>query len=369
MNIKESQSVLTLFVESFKIVNRSIGKLLLLGLIYILLSIALSALFLLHIPFLLIKLAMSLLSVLLTVVFIKMIAAVAENKSFSIPGLMTDSVFPAIYTVILQLIGVIVGAVFGLLASIIGGGMHSYIIPGLFALAGIFLFLRFCFAPLIIAIQDENPITALMNSWQLTGEHCGKTVVCWLVPILSPSIFVLGCGYGLYVGIPLYFANSFDLTHLSLAWILVFLLLFVLFILISLAISVLWVLVFLNLTYEDAVPAAEPAVALPQTKITGTEGKTLPAGQTQNDDAQSQVFTISVKSQESEGVMEQHLEQVYQPKPEDITPGAEEDRMPTILFDDEMAKQMEADRAKWEEEKKKAQSKQDGDENPIKMSK
>jgi hypothetical protein len=41
--------------------------------------------------------------------------------------------------------------------------------------------------------------------------------------------------------------------------------------------------------------------------------------------------------------IDQHLNQVYTQKPEEVIQQAEEDRMPTIVFDDDLAKQLEKD--------------------------
>ena len=365
MNIREPQSVLALLAESFKLVNRSIGTLLLLGFVSALLSIGVGALVFVHVPVFIIKILSGLVSVFMTVVSFQVVAALAENQQVSITEKMSSSVFPAIYTIILNLCIGITVVLAGLLFGVIAGGMRSTAVLVVFGLLGLFLFLRFCFAPMAIALQEENPISALMHSWQLTGDHLLKVITCWLVSVLLPIAFIGVCGYGLYVAIPLYFADSFNLASPSLVWILVFLLLFVVFVFISVSVWVYWILVYLNLTYSEDGSFQE-VTALPQTQVTMAEqDHALSEAETE----QSQVLKMSIKSQEGEGTIEQHLEQVYQPKPEDIVEYTEEDRMPTILFDDEMAKQMEADRSKWEAEKNKSRSKTEGDDDIIKMSK
>ena len=366
MNIREPQSVLTLLVESFKLVNRSVGTLLLLGFISLLLSIGVGALAFVHVPVFMVKILSGLVSVGMTVVSFQVVAALAENQPVSIPQKMAGAVFPSVYTVILNLFLGIAGVLAALLIGVISGGMRSVTVLVILGLIGFFLFLRLFFAPMFIALREENPISALMASWQLTGDNFGKVVACWLVALLLPICFVGACGYGLYVGIPLYFADSFNLASPSLVWILVFLLLLVLFVFISVSVWVYWVLVFLNLSYgEDS--SAEPAAILPKTQVVGEE--TQPLEDVQQEGEISRIFKMSVQSREGEGAIEQHLEQVYQPRPEEVVEYTEEDRMPTILFDDEMAKQMEENRNKWEEEKKKSRSKQDGDDGVIKMSK
>lgn len=65
-----------------------------------------------------------------------------------------------------------------------------------------------------------------------------------------------------------------------------------------------------------------------------------------------QVTHAAFQSAEPETI-NQHLDKVYQPpKSEDIVQYADEDRMPTILFDDEMAKQIEANQQMWSKQTK-----------------
>ena len=112
--------------------------------------------------------------------------------------------------------------------------------------------------------------------------------------------------------------------------------------------------------------------SLPQTQVTSQTPTAAPAAQA-GPAQEVQILRASVKSHDEDDTLSQHLEQVYQPKPEDIVQYAEEDRMPTILFDDEMAKQMEDNRLKWEQEKAKSRQKnnstdEEDNSTPIKMS-
>ena len=55
-----------------------------------------------------------------------------------------------------------------------------------------------------------------------------------------------------------------------------------------------------------------------------------------------QVTHSSVRTEEEDvNKITQHLDKVYTPKPKDLVQYGDEDRMPTILFDDDMAKQLQ----------------------------
>ncbi|MGN1057802.1 MAG: hypothetical protein ACI4Q7_00410, partial [Candidatus Avelusimicrobium sp.] len=79
----------------------------------------------------------------------------------------------------------------------------------------------------------------------------------------------------------------------------------------------------------------------------------------------------SVSATPDDGVTEQHLQQVYQPQPEEpVQYIEEEDRMPTILFDDDMARQIEEERARWQQKYEQDKTKKGEDDAPsVKMSK
>ena len=224
--------------------------------------------------------------------------------------------------------------------------------------------------------------------------------------VMLMYLFFAAIGYGLFVMIPLHFAGSFSLTHPSLIWILVALLLGVLAIFWYFVILAFPVLVFMNRNAmlfdartmkKDTTFVPLPALALPnihpnpehlqQTDSTVRapalpEG-TLPPAQTSaaptpqpqpqptNSLEGLEVSKSSINTSEEESNnLSEHLNKVYTPKPEDIVQYGDEDRMPTILFDDEMAKQLQENQAQYTPKSKDENTdKKDNGPDTIKMSK
>ncbi len=371
MDIRENHSIFALLGESFQLVNRSFSVVFTLVLVGAVGTVALYALAWIQVPQVVIGLLNGLYSTLLSVMFFKLFASRAENDNLSLSDIAAASVLPAVYTIILGLLCGVSGLLVGLVSGVLGAaGSALILIP--IGLVGLFIAIRFSLAPVAIALREQNPINALGYSWQLTGKHFWRILGALLIMMIVPTLLTAAVIGGAVVLIPLYFADSFNLAQLSGPWIaaLVVFGLFMMFV--WLAMCAYWVLVFLNLDYQENRGAA-PAVPLPQVT---TQNTVLPPGSgpvAQPVAPQEvQILRASVKSHDEDDALSKHLEQVYQPKPEDIVEYTEEDRMPTILFDDEMAKQMEANRAKWEEEKAKARQKNEseGDDgiSTIKMS-
>lgn len=368
MDIKEPHSFAVLLVQSFMLMNRIFSVLLVFVLIAVLGFVALSALSWAHVPSLAIAGLMGLYTALLGVMLIKLFTSRAEKDNLSLPDIAAASAFPTLYMIIVLLVVAVVGLLLGLISSIMGGLQSKFALL-LVGLVGLFCIARFLFVPVAVAVREQNPMQAFMYSWQLTRKHLIYVLATLVTALIVGGILIGGVGYGLYVAIPLYFADSFNLAQLSGMWIgvLVAFVLFVIGVCFSMISYI--VLVFLNLDYQEN-RGSVPSVALPQTQVTN-EASAGDAAQADSQDMQ--ILRASVKSQNEDDTLSQHLEQVYQPKPQDIVQYAEEDRMPTILFDDAMAKQMEDDRMKWEQEKAKSRQKnnpsdEEDNSTPIKMS-
>ena len=369
MDIRESHSFIGLFAASFNLINRAFGVLLVFFITSVIGGVLLAALLWVQVPQWVVSLLQGVYSAFLGVIFLKLLAAKAENDNLSLPDAAASSVLPTVYTIILQLIYVFVGIVAAILMAITGAKSSPILlIP--FILVGLFLLIRFLFAPFIIAVREQNPIVALITSWQMTGRHFFYVLGAWLLTLLTPWVFLGAVGYGLYVAIPLYFADSFNLAQLSLPWIGVLVAIGLAFLFVCLAMFAYLILVFLYLDYQDNRGSAP---VMPQAQLTPQAGPVLPpgAGPALQAAPEMEVVRASVKTHAADDSIAQHLDQVYQPKPEDVIEYAEEDRMPTILFDDAMAQQIEQSHAKLEQETNKSKNHPDeGDHNtPIKMSK
>lgn len=370
MDIKESHSFIVLLFKSFALMNRTFSVLLVLVLLAVVGVGGLYALLLLNVPPLIIAGLIGLYTSLLGVMLIKLFTTRAENDNLSLSDIAFASVLPTLYTIIFLLIVAIIMLSVGFIVNMMGG-LQSKVVLFPFVLLGLFCLVRFLFTPISIAAREQNPVQAFLYSWQLTSKHWIYVSAALVTVLIVGGGIIGGVGYGLYVAIPLYFAESFNLAQLSGIWIAVLAAFGFFGIGIIFSMMSYIVLVFLNLDYREnrgSVPSS-----LPQAQVTSQAPTEAPAAEQAGTVQEVQILRASVKSQDEDDTLTQHLEQVYQPKPEDIVQYAEEDRMPTILFDDAMAKQMENDRLKWEQEKAKSRQKtnpsdEDDDTTPIKMS-
>ena len=362
MDIRKPCSFLRLFIEGFNLVNKSFGTILVLGLSAVAAYILLAILTVLcKLPAFFVSLVSAVLSNFLTMMLLRLFTARAENDNISLPDMAIAAVMPTINIVILSFLCGIAGLIFAL--PFYSNTNYPFILNCLIIAVGLFVSFRLVFASMAIAVREQGPISSLKYSWHLTGRHWMYTLGALFLMALFPILFVGTVLLGLYAAIPLFFAEHFSLLHLSAPWIIFLLLVTLLFICVEISMCAYFVLVFLHLDYEDN-RGPLPAEPMPQTEAT-------PALQPASDIAKEelQVEQASVKSHADDESVSQHLDQVYQPK-QDVVEYAEEDRMPTILFDDDMAKEIEQTRQQWEQEKARAQRKDDDDSEPstIKMS-
>ncbi|WP_177746883.1 hypothetical protein [Candidatus Avelusimicrobium fimicolum] len=203
----------------------------------------------------------------------------------------------------------------------------------------------------------------------------------FLILCFGPSLLISAIIRALYVGIPLFFADSFNITALSAPWYIAGAVLLVLIFLFWILLACFYVLVFLNVDFGENrgsyTPTPEVHLTEEPTQIFGADNNVLPPGigkPVTEQDLQNQVGVqvthAAFQSAEPETI-NQHLDKVYQPpKSEDIVQYADEDRMPTILFDDEMAKQIEANQQMWSKQTKHEKTDNpDDNQTSIKMSK
>lgn len=382
MDIREKQNLFRLFIESFSVANRA-GAALAGSVLWALLIMVAPVLIIKFLPFSfkpnpLLAAVWGIVCVglllCLGVVFIRIICAKIEQTNESVSNAFSLAILPAIYTLIYQLL---VGILF-LLVSV-----PFRFIPTIgmliFALLMFYVQIRLAFAPFSIAVRNQNPISALTYSWQLTSGH-GLYVFCALLISAIPGFLSTIILLGVRFAIPTYFADSFNLAKLSLPWLMILIVLAGILILLAIVSLAFLVLVFLNMDYGfnrgtfSAVPQAQEAdpkatVFTPINSEVKVQGE--PILTPEDFTPEVNVLQASVKTEAEHPELEQHLKQVYQPKQEDMVQYTEEDRMPTILFDDEMAQQLEQERARWEQKSNQNDSGKDDDDDiqSIKMSK
>ena len=445
--INTKHNLIQLWLESFRVVNRCIGKLLwviLVSIVLFALAIGLLALTMgtsgvlamlqmgkasqaagigAALAYMLFTLGSNIYGVIFCTVCWRLVANQALEEKQPLAETFSGSVLPAIYQIAAGIVLAIPMIMLGIIAAIL-----ARISPALVALLMIALFftvgIRLCYGFIAIAVANKGPVEGLLHSWKMTGgkNYLDTLLMCLLVvgSILLMYLFFGAIGYGLFVMIPLHFAGSFSLAHPSLLWILVAVLLGIVAVFWYFVILAFPVLVFINrnavlfdarnmekdttfvplpalelpdiqpnpehmqqaestirtpvLTDEDLHPK-QPAAAPQPAPAPSTQPapKPDPKPQPQNmgnleglEVSQSSINT----SEEDTNTLSEHLNKVYTPKPEDIVQYGDEGRMPTILFDDEMAKQLQENQAQFAP-KPKEENADKKDEGPgsIKMSK
>lgn len=401
MEIREQHNLARLLAEAFALLNRCGGAMLGYIITFLLFIAAEVALVWVGMPQFLAKLLNYVASAYFAVVLLRIFGAKAEKTDESVSNSFSASVFPAVYMVVFNIFYGICWVVFALLVAFFfrgssfvddwtmqimthtaTGGTYASIVLTVLAVAAVPIYVgaRLLYAPVAIAIREQGPIEALLYSFQLTsGTRVLTSLGAMLIIMLLPMLFVGAVLYGGYVAIPLYFADSFNLAQLSPAWIGVFAGLGIMYLAILLALPAFLVLVFLNQDYghnrDSFTPQAELKLNSRETQVFGADNNILPPGVGNivrpEDVAHVEVLKSSVSANAEDGVTQQHLQQVYQPKPEDLVQYTEEeDRMPTILFDDDMARQIEQERTMWENKQKQDKTQKGEDDAPsVKMSK
>lgn len=400
MEIREQHNLARLFMEAFALLNQCGGALAGYIITVLLFMAAEAALVWVGVPSFIIKLANIFFAAYFGVVLLRIFGAKAEQTDESVSNSLSASVFPAVYQIIFNILYGIIWAAFmmafvfffsgsstfaswtmQIMTGSATAGTYASIILTVFAIAAVPIYVgaRLLYAPVAIALREQGPIEAIRYSFQLTaGTNILTALGAMLIIMLLPLVFVGAVLYGGYVIIPLYFADSFNLAHLSPVWIGVFAGLGILYLAILLALPAFLVLVFLNQDYghnrDSFTPQAELKLNNRETQVFGKDNNILPPGVGNlvrpEDVASVEVVKSSVSANAEDGIA-QHLQQVYQPKPEDLVQYAEEeDRMPTILFDDDMARQIEQERTMWENKQKQDKTQKGEDDAPsVKMSK
>ncbi len=283
----------------------------------------------------------------------------------------SSSVWPTIYQFLAAILLAIPSMIiFAVLA--VGARTSSAI----FVLGGILVFLlgvRLCYSFIAIAVDNRGPIEGIVLSWNLTSgkNYIDALLMCLMLVgsmVLLEAFFLL-IAYAAYTLIPLHFANSFRLTHPSLIWWLLGFVLLLLAAFYYFAMLTFPVLVFLNRKTQEYpveqveekdtifIPLPELETPAPTSANSSTNAQTEPTLVANQKFAAVPPDTAELQTHQIEGIeikktsintsdgdtkeITQQLHKVYTPRSEDIVQYANEDRMPTILFDDELAQQLQ----------------------------
>ena len=213
MEIREEQNLFRLLMGSLQLVNRSANVLL----VYLIIVGLVTAGVHYVCPKPISSLLMSLFSTYSAVVLWRILAAKAENNGESISNSFSASILPSVYILFLSiLLGIVIAA-----ASLLVVFLHipKTVFLVLALIIYVFAATRLIFTPFAVAIRNQGPIEAIIYSWTLTGRQYLKVLFAFLLSIIIPPLLILAVVYGIYVGIPLFFANTFNLANHTMPWI------------------------------------------------------------------------------------------------------------------------------------------------------
>jgi len=313
----------------------------------------------LQIPLVLVS---ALIGIMLPLALIKIIASKIEKTGLTAWESLMSSALQAIYFFLSSLILaipamlILVGAMLSRSALVV---LVAYILLGL-------AMFPFMFVQHAIALRDEGPVSSLVYSWKLTTAHFGRVFLSIFTILLLFIVGILAIICLIKVFLPQLFINPamLQIQLMMLPKIYVFLggiVAMALYAFILLSIQAIFTVLFLNLDYchrqvktrEHDTPRVKATVGIVDSVVQEPEVK---------------VKYASVASEATEDTI-QHLEKVYNPQehvPQILE--QEEDRMPTILFDEDMAKQLAEHEQNLQEKKQASNNPDDMDPPSIKIS-
>jgi len=427
MNLYEPQNLFNLWLESFKVTYRTFLREILLativllpaavlaGLIYTMGMISPMAIVIFLIPFFLYS---AFLYLVVPLALFRLIDSYVGKNQETI----FDCIFHAIVPVFYYLGYCIV---VGVCQYILGRALHfaSLSTTVIFLIKVVLFFavwLRLIFAVMAIATREMGPIEALVYSWRLTsGKNYLKVVGAAFMYLVLPILAIAAMAvviYALYVGIPL-LAPNLDISAMPNALFLLIVVLFFIYCgLIGWFCEVFPFMVFFNMDAcfmnQEVIKPGQilteqpqqlqqqpqqqrplpqrplPQQPLPQQPLPqqpwGNKTGIVDDGEDVNiytvpgaprEEPEMEDLTVEKAEVKTEGHadnLQDHLEQVYTPEDhQDLVQYGDEDRMPTILFDDTLAKQLEEHRKMMMPENEDSSKKDSDNEGPtsIKMSK
>ena len=361
-------SIPQLFMGGLKIANQAFGAALALFILLFLLGILVSATgafatWLFPQYGLFFQIIFSLLNAWLGLVaplaLIQLIAAKIEKTGLSAWESITGSVMPAVYFLASSLILMIPAMIilFGAFLS-----RSNAVIIIVYIVLALMMF-PFVFTQHTIALRGEGPISGLRYSWQLASAHYAHILLSILSIVVAFVLVILAAVCAVKAFLPHdLFANPLLLqTQLlqtpKLYLILIAIIGMMLYVFILLTIQTIMTLLFLNLDYcHRSVQSREMDMSVTNDAIS-------------IDVANVQVMQASVLANADADTI-RNLDQVYSAQEHLAQAIAhQEDRMPTLVFDEEMAEKL-AEQERLEQERKKDKENPNDDDPPsIKISK
>ena len=356
-----------LWLESFRVVNKCTGKLIKIFLCLLLVVLLIVGVLILcaGTTFLLnqhqpgnmsptvglwaglLNMAISLVSNLLGLFFMtvvyRVIAAHIYQRQQPLIEAFSSSVLPTLYQILANFLISIPILVFGIVLAIVSRGNPWVFILATFLVA--LIGIRFCYSFIAIAVDSKGPIEGLVCSWNLTKDKQYTDALLMCLMLVGSMVVLMAVTTGIGVLAFSLFAKG---TSLPVSFLILGILGVVLFIIGTYCyVSILSfpLLVFLNRKSQEQfsqVKETAETIFIPLPEL-DTPSNTQPGENTQRlNDASLNITKTSVNTSDEESTdLSQHLEQVYTPQDKQVIHHQEEDRMPTILFDDELAKQLE----------------------------
>ena len=321
---------------------------------------------------------------------IRLCAAYVEGRMETIPHAFSSSILPFLYLLVLSILlglaliplaflfPIILALVVGLFGFLKSSVIFSVLIFFIVALVPLFFVVRLFYVPLGIILKEKGPFATIQYSWELTGgtNTLYTLGACILTSLFYALPFILMVAA--YELIPLY-ASSLNLAGLPMPVLIsLFIVILCLFFFFQLCSYVFYTLVFLHLDSEDSskqwasapdmhiVKKHQPDVQMTtdDAEVTFHEEETI-----RLNTAQVQELTVestAVKTGDSDKHLQEELKKVYKPQSLDkLVQHGDEDRMPTILFDDEMAKNLEENKKMLTPQPQQPQDKPDDDNGEI----
>lgn len=344
----------TLFLGSFGAAARSYGSVIILAILLFIISTALSwglvKLGLISLPQLMAAgLLMGLISMFLSSVLqlgvINILDGKLEKNGRTIPEALMRSLLPAlVFTILMVVVPLPLALLIRFSASMLTP-LLAVIALLLLVLGGVL----FIFVPQALALRSANPVGAVVLSFQLVAAHYLRVLAALILFAVIPGLFLFlsAAAVSTYL-IPFLVQQgwmSMTAPFSQFGWYgvaagIVYMLLFY-YVLLSMVAAL--TALFLNLDYlhnrpvGQFEPETDPNIPPPADRA--FVAADLLAGE------EVQVLTSSVKSVDHHDDLAKQFDSVYSSLEKDqfqqqAQPGDEEDRMPTIFFDEDMARQL-----------------------------
>ncbi|MBO4675032.1 MAG: hypothetical protein J5601_02965 [Elusimicrobiaceae bacterium] len=313
---------------------------------------------------------------------VRLCAAYVEGRMETIGHAFLSSFVPFLYllilSVLLSIVSVVIFAIFFKLIFFAIGSSSSSFIFLILLLISFFFIARLFYVPAAIILKEKGPFSAIQYSWELTeGMNAlyslGAFILMSLIFALPSILIVLA-----YELIPLY-APSLNLAGLPMPVLISLLIIFLCLLFFFQACGyVFYTLVFVHIDNEGSskqwasapdmhiVKKHQPDIQMTtdDAEVTFHEEETI-----RLNSAQVQELTVestAVKAGESNKHLKEELKKVYKPQSVDkLVQHGDEDRMPTIVFDDEMAKNLEESKKLLTPQPQQPQDKPDNDDGEI----